>query len=230
MCQSFFGIESFRNYKFIPAKWDQQNELTKFEIKKSHIVNAGNGVFAKQLIKYTPIPIMHVHGEPMESWKYNALDIKDEIYTGINFNFSSSIGKGVWRGIPHTLATSINSTFKENEANVEIAFNSKSIDVSRKEIDEFNFVNVYVKKNCVIKPQDELLLYYGPNFWKYFKKTKYIYCCICLHSNSVKKNKIVLCDGSNCNLAFHEICYLKHTQKKIDLAMEFFYCLHCDTN
>ncbi len=205
-----YGVESFRKYRFVQQKTILAATIEAhkrgFVVKKSLIPNAGNGVFCGKKSFDGGLVIMNYIGEPMEKWIYDAIEVVDELFTGITFK--TKIGNGVWRGIPRTLGASINSSMHEKDANVEFIVNHAAIDSKTKTLFGANFMQIRVKEGYTIRPGEELLLYYGSNFWKDFKAHKETFCAICLLYYSNKSDPMYLCDG-RCLKGFHAQCLIK---------------------
>ncbi len=220
MCFKEYGVNYFRNYKFEKTPWIL-NENKNLLIKKSSIINAGNGLYSKIKIQ-SGTKILSYQGEPLERWQYEALE-KSDIYTGVKLSLPK-IGICIWRGVATTMGTYINSTMKEKDANVEFIIDTTQIDYKKKII-KAGLVNIFVKPDCEIKPGQELFLFYGSDFWKYFKNRNEPYCILCISFDSHKKNLMLLCD--NCGHGFHEKCLLKHNHKKEKIPKEDWFCFNC---
>ncbi len=229
MCFSDIGVQTFRNYDFNHSKWIHYQDDTKknFIVKKSNIQNAGDGLFLAKKSKtiIQALKLFDYQGEPLEQWYYEALEYEDNIFTGVKINIPK-IGNCIFRGIPNTLGVKINAAMKEQDANVEFVIDFTKINHKTKTIDGDGLISIYKKPHCIIKPGDELLLYYGKQFWKNHKNHKEAYCVICISFDSHLKNRIVLCDG--CDLGYHERCLLKfNNNKKEHIPKGKWFCFHC---
>ncbi len=226
MCFEETGIKKFRQFLFEHSKWISYTQEKKFIVKKSLILNAGRGVFLKKSSKpeTSGSVICSYFGEPLEQWYYEAIECKTNNYTGIKIKHPR-LGVCIWRGIDKTLGVYINDAMKEKDANVEFVINWNEIDFKNKIIKGDNFINICVKKNCTIQPGDELLLFYGKNFWKFLKKTNEPFCCLCISLKSEKKNVMLLCDG--CNVGFHQECLFKYNGRKEIIPKGDWFCFNC---
>ncbi len=222
MCFEDFGVEYFRNYKFLNKEWTSfKNDDPNFIVKKSSIPNSGNGLYLRTKTLKPGQKILTYQGEPLETWQYEALDFSNEIYNGVTINIPK-LGKCVWKGIPKTMGTYINSVMKDKDANVEFVLDFSQINHKLKTIHPY-LVSIYTKKE--IKPGEELFLYYGSDFWKIFKNRNEKYCVLCISFDSHLKNLMLLCDG--CGHGFHEKCLLKHNHKKERIPKGNWFCFNC---
>jgi hypothetical protein len=223
MCFEDIGVTSFRNYLFKHDTWSKKKQNKFTEIKPSHIPNAGNGLFARKMLK-PGTHLLYTEGEPLEPWYYHALDIQNQMYSGVNVHFPR-IGKFVWRIIPNTLGCAINCAKKERDANVEFVLHWKAINHSSKIIDGNQLVSVYVKKDKLIQKGDELLVFYGHEFWQHFNKQE-MYCAICLEGDSTFFNPLFLCDGT-CGYGYHKKCLKKWNIKPPMRDNLIWFCMNC---
>lgn len=223
MCFQITGVKKFKDFTFIRGPWKIAKDESgdNFEVSISKIPNAGNGVFAKKSFQPGDC-LMEYHGEPIEPWYYDAIKVEDDLFTGIGFYFDD-VGEGVWRGIPRTLAATINSCMKKTNANVVFEMIDNPI-TENKEFNGHGFCVVKALKH--IEPGDELYLYYGKKFWKGRKFANEAYCAICLLFHAIETDRMLLCDGS-CGFGYHQQCLLKHTGYLPDMNQDPWYCFNC---
>ncbi len=220
MCFTIFEVVKFRECIFKPVELKEQdsNSTEGVEVKKSNIPNAGNGVFAtKELSGY----LFDCIGEPVEAWRYHSTSVPDHIYTGIDIELDNMI-PFVWRGVPHTLGATINSSLDESDSNVEFVINEQCIE--SKIFHAEGFVQIHTKRT--IQPGEELLLYYGEKFWKNYKQEEEeAYCAICLELHSTETDVMFLCDS--CLMGYHTLCLEKLNKPIPDESHESWLCFNC---
>ena len=214
---SVFGITQFAGLRFHPSYFVKSQKNENVEIRTSNIKNAGNGVFATTLLEggKNGLYLMDYQGEPLQEWIYDAIEIKDFVFTGVTFQHPLEKDlHGIWRGIPNTLGPTINSvTSRSHDANVEFRIDYSKMNIKKSTFEGVGFVEIWIKPRKTIQPGEELLLYYSPSFWKqYTKKLQEDYCCVCLLYSSVKSNPLYLCD-SCCN-GFHLNCLIEQKQNQ----------------
>ena len=219
MCLKEYGVQTFRKYKFQKPEWKhyKKDSIKNFKVQKSLISNAGKGVFAKKEFQSEDF-LMYYYGEPMEEWVAEAID--DENCTSVALNLPR-LGKCCYRGIYNTLGVFINSAIKDKDANVEFVIDRSQINHKDKIIYGEKLIYCRVKPNVTIKPGDELLLFYGPYFWKNFKHKDDKYCCICV-SIDPKPSHICI----KCNSAFHKNC-LTSEKPNLYKQKKTFMCFNC---
>lgn len=206
MCYEYTGVTKFKNFKFITNRQWKDEDSQYLIVQKSSIPNAGLGLFTTKKLEYSPNkPLLIYYGEPLEPWYYNAIENHNHIFVGVDFEIKN-VGLGVWRGIYKTLGTYINSTDSKEKANVELILDYSCVNHKYKFIRD-DFVKIYVKKDIIIQPGEELFLYYGDKFWELFNHQDESHCCICLKYHSIEQDPMFLCDS--CNNGFHKNCLLK---------------------
>jgi hypothetical protein len=215
MCMQYTGVESFRNYEFLHSPWQHYSTHKQFQIKKSKIQHAGQGVFSLQHHKIGDL-LFYVEGEPLESWYYHAIDTNYP--TGIQF-VVPKLGTMIWKCVTNTIGCKINCSKSEQKANVEFVVHHAAVDHESKVIDGDHFIAVVVKKE--IQKGEELLVYYGHNFWKWKQEE---YCAICLETHSSSKNPMYLCDG-RCKLGYHQTCL--HQFGYSSPRTKIWFCFNC---
>ena len=234
---SIFGVQKFLDLRFEVPVWKLAKETASelhLVVKRSSIPNAGKGVFCHKNTTLdggeTGLYLMDYQGEPMEEWIYDGIETRNLVFTGIAFQLPNSNVSGIWRGVSGTLGPTINSiTSKPSDASVEFRMNYEKIDWKQKIFHSRGFIEVWVKPHAVIKPNEELFVYYTPKFWKQYqlrvKELQEDYCCMCLLYSSNLKNPLLLCD--NCCSGFHLECLHQFGIKNVNIKQDPWYCFHC---